>query len=103
VQQIEIDLIHAESPEAAYAGRDGAIARRILRQNLTDQEDVVAPAPDCLANQLLGGPIGIHFRGVDQRHAEFDPGTKRRDLIRPPLWVFCQVPRSLAKDRNAFA
>jgi hypothetical protein len=77
--------------------------RGVLRQHLGDQEYLVAAPFDRLADEVLGAAVGIHFRRIDQRHAELDAEAQRRDLIRPPPGVFGHVPSALAKHRNLLA
>ena len=45
VQQVEVEPVGAEPPQAALAGGDRALGRRVVRVDLADQEDLVAPAP----------------------------------------------------------
>ncbi len=40
--------------------------------NLADQEHLVLAPVDCLPDEFFRTTIGIHFRCVDQRHAEVD-------------------------------
>ena len=67
----------------------------VVRIDLADQEHLVAPPGDRLADHLLGAALAVHLGGVDQRHAEVDAraaapptsGPRRRRLS--PM---CQVP-----------
>jgi hypothetical protein len=43
VQEIAVEAVRPEPGERALAGRDGALARGVVRQDLRDQEDLVAP------------------------------------------------------------
>ena len=81
MQQIEIDMAGAESLQAGFAGLDGAVAAGVGRQHLGDDEDLVAPALDGRAGDLLGTAIGVHLRGVDQRHAAIDAGLNCPDFV----------------------
>jgi hypothetical protein len=72
VQQIEIEPVGPQSTQAALARQDGAALGGVLRQHLADQEHVVAPAGYGFADEDFGSPIGIHFGGVDQGHAEIE-------------------------------
>ena len=103
VQQIKVDAVGVEVPEAALAGRDGAAPRRVARQHLADDEHAVAFAGDRLGDDLLGRTVAIHLRGVDQGHAQVDPGLQRRDLVLAPGLALAHAPRAEAEGRHRFA
>src|SRR5271170_3470861 len=103
VQEIEVDLIDAETPETAFAGRHDAAPGGMVRQRLADQEQPVAAPADRLPDQLLAAAIRIHLRSIDQRHPEIDAEAQRRDLVRSPPRVLRHVPSSLPERGNASA
>ena len=80
MQQIEVDAIGAEAPQAALAGGDGTPARGVVRVDLADDEDLVAAPGDGFAHHLLGAAFAVHLGGVDEAHAEVEPESKRRHL-----------------------
>ena len=72
MQQVEIEFVHPKPHEGALAGGNGAPPRGVLRHHLADQEHLVLAPVDRLADEFFRTTIGIHFRRVDQRHAEVD-------------------------------
>ena len=64
-------------------------------QHLAHEEDLVAPALDRLAGDLLGDAVGVHLGGVDQRHAEIEAELQGAHLV-GRAWRRCspifQVP-----------
>ena len=52
------------------------VAHRVV--HLTGEHDVVAPALECLADDLLGFALGVHVGGVD----EVDPRVQALWMIR---------------------
>jgi hypothetical protein len=50
-----------------------------LWQHLGDQEYLIAPARDGVADQLLGGAGAVHLRGVDVIHSEIDASSQGGD------------------------
>jgi hypothetical protein len=51
VQQILVEPVSVEAAQASVAGPHRALAGRVVRQHLTDQDGLVAPACDGLADQ----------------------------------------------------
>jgi hypothetical protein len=103
VQEIEVDLVGPEALQAAIAGGHRPDRRRMARQDLADQEDLVAASGDRLADQLLGRAGAIHLGCVDQEHAELDTEAQRRDLLRSRPPAFAQIPRALPEHRHRVA
>ena len=104
VQQVEVEPVGAEPPQAALAGGDGALGRRIVRIDLADQEDLVAPAADRLADHLLGTALGVHLGRVDQasgrgRARAAGPRTSAARLAR----LLAHAPGALAEHRDLLA
>src|SRR3954447_5939159 len=77
MQQIAIEPIGPQPFQGAIAGGDGAAPRRVARQDLRDQKNVVASPGYRLGHDEFG--IAVHFGGVDMRHAEIDAPAQRRD------------------------
>jgi hypothetical protein len=65
-----------------------------------DQEDVVPPAGDRPADELLGGAVAVHLGGVDQRQADVDARAKGVQLDVVPVGVLTQVPGAHAEGRG---
>ena len=103
MQQIEVDPVGAQPPEAALAGSNDAAARSVVRIDLADDEEIIAQPFDGAGDHLLGTTAAIHLGGVDQRHAEFDPEAHRRRLFRDPAAILAHMPCPLAEGRHALA
>ena len=80
VQQVQVNGVHSETPQAALASGNRAAARRILRVDLADQKHIAASAANRFADQLFGGALSVHLGGIDQRHAEVDSTLQRHNL-----------------------
>jgi hypothetical protein len=103
VQQIEIDAVGLQPSQAALAGRDRAASRRVFGQHLADEEDLLAPARDRRPDDFLRPAVAVHFRGVDQRHAEIETQPQRRDLLAAPPAVLAHRPGAPPERRHALA
>lgn len=103
VQQIEIDAIGAQPFETALARLDRACQAGIPGIDLADDENLVAPAPDRLADDLFCATVAVHFGGVDQRHAEIDAGPQAFDLRFGMAGILAHRPGSLAERRHFYA
>jgi hypothetical protein len=57
----------------------------------------------CLADKFFGAAGRVHLGGVDERHAEFETESQRRDLVRSAVCAFRKAPRALAEDRDRLA
>ena len=68
------------SSETGVARVNRAAASRMMRQHLADEEHLVTPSFDGLADDVFGSAIGRHLGGVDEPHPEVEPKPKRRDL-----------------------
>src|SRR3954463_9132763 len=77
MQQIAIEPVGPQPLQRAVACGDGAAPRRVTRQDLRDQKDIVAAPSRRLGHDEFG--IAIHFGGIDMRHAEIDAPAQRRD------------------------
>src|SRR5262245_20022836 len=103
MQQVKVDLVDAKPHQAAVAGFDGSAQRRMMGEDLADQENLVAASIDRVSDEIFGGAVGVHFGGIDQSHAEFDAEAQRGDLFDPPARVLGHVPRALSEHGNGFA
>jgi hypothetical protein len=70
VQKIAIQPLGPETSERSLGGRNRPASGSILGKDLGNQEDVIAPAGDCLADYFLGS--AIHLCSVDMGHAAVD-------------------------------
>src|SRR6266568_4792483 len=69
VQKVAIQPVGLKAAERPLARRDCSRSRSILRQDLGDQEDLIAAPADGLGNYLLGSAGSVHLGGVDMVHA----------------------------------
>jgi 7-keto-8-aminopelargonate synthetase-like enzyme len=54
-----------------------------MRQNLSDDEHVIAAALDGLSRHFFGTAVTIHLSGVNKGHAEIETEFERRHLVGP--------------------
>src|SRR6218665_1813857 len=100
VQQIEVEPVGAEALQAAFAGRQRAIERRIPRIDLRNEKDFVALTGDSATGDGFRPAVGIHFSRVDERHAEFDAVAEAFGLAVGVGGVFAHAPGAEAKGRH---
>ena len=80
VQQVEIQPVGAQPPQAGLTGALKPAAARVLRVGLADEEDLVAQAVERLPEEALRLALAVHLGGVDHGHAEFDARAERPHL-----------------------
>src|SRR5262245_53146198 len=99
MQEVDVDAIRLQALQAALCGVGEPGPGAVPWIGLGDQEYLLAPALDRLADDFLGLAFAIHLRGVDQRHAEIEakPDRLHRLAALPPL----QFPSALTKRRDA--
>ncbi len=103
MQQIQIEPVGREALQRLLAGRLHAAPARVVRVDLADEKHVVAHTGQRFAQQRFRRAVAVHFRGVDERHAEFDARAHRRyfrGALRRPL---AHLPRALPQLRDAIA
>src|ERR1700733_13697776 len=66
VQQVQVDAIGFQAPQAALAGRAAAVPRSVVRINLRDEKHLVTPPVDCLADKAFAPAIAVHLRRIDK-------------------------------------
>ena len=91
----------AQAAEARLARAQHPRARGVLRQHLGDEEDLLAPPRDRLADQLLDPAGAVHLGRIDVGHAQVEPGAERSH--RRGTAVALHVPRPLANDGHGDA
>ena len=79
MQQVAVQPVGAEARKRARAGLPCPGSRRVLRQHLGHQKDLVAAAGNGLADPLFGRTRPVHLGGVDMVHAEVEPSAQCRD------------------------
>src|ERR1700739_4043287 len=77
VQQIEIEVVGAETRETRRASPRDAIAGDLLGLDLRDQEHALALAGNRVTDEFLGAAVAVVSRRIDQRHAERNAGAHR--------------------------
>jgi hypothetical protein len=82
VKQVKINDFNLESLEGGFAGANGAADGGVGGENFADELNAIFKGCDCLADQRLRAAAAVHFGGVDEGHAEFDPVAKGGDLGR---------------------
>src|SRR5260370_7422792 len=98
-----IEPVGPEPFQAALAGLNRAAPRRVLGEHLADEKHLVRASRDRRAHTLLGAAVGIHFRGIDQPHAEVETETQRRDLRFAPAAILAHHPGALPQRGHALA
>src|SRR6185295_19521483 len=63
VEQVRVEPVRPQTPEARLAGAAHAGRRGVRRQDLRHEEQLVASAGDRLADDLLDGPVAVHLGG----------------------------------------
>ncbi|MNT39144.1 hypothetical protein D3C72_1753670 [compost metagenome] len=84
MQQIQIDVIGAESPQTAFAGLWNALAAGVVRVDLAHQKDAGALPGDGFSHHFFSPAFGVHLCRVDQGHAHLDAQAQRSDFLRLP-------------------
>jgi hypothetical protein len=97
VQQIEIEMISTEALEARLASAQDSVSRDMSGPHLGDQEDAIALTGDRAADEFLGA---VHFRRVDQRHAERQASAHGFFFIGLRMFPLSQTRRALAQCRD---
>lgn len=101
VQQVDVDPIGLEPLQAALAGLDRGTLAGVVRIDLADDEQLVAPAADRFGNRLLRTALAIHLRRVDQGHAEIDGELDGGDFLGAARAVFAHAPGADSEGRHA--
>jgi hypothetical protein len=77
MQQVEIEMISAETAEARLTSPRDAVSPHMIGRYFGDQEYAVALTGNHAADQFLGAAVAVHLRRVDQRHPERKAGAQR--------------------------
>src|SRR4051812_16287926 len=81
VQQIAIEVVGTEPPQAPLARDHRTAPGGVLGQDLRDEEDLVAPPLHRLRDHLLHGAAAVHLRRIDVAEPEIEPAPERRDRL----------------------
>jgi hypothetical protein len=101
MQQVKIDRIDAKTLETALTCFRQFRPRRVVRIHFRDDENAIALIVDRIRRDFFRAAFAVHFRGIDQSHAEIDAQTQSRDLIHVRVLVFAHAPGSLPQRWNA--
>src|SRR6516164_8194675 len=100
MQQVEIEMISAETAEARVASLRDAVSHNVIGPHFGDQEYAVALTGNHASDQFLGSAVAVYLRRVDQCHPERKAGAQRfllSGVRTSPLGETC---RALAERRN---
>src|ERR1700694_6263448 len=100
MQQIEIQMLAAETGEARRTSTPDAIARHLIALHLGDQEYAVALTGNHVTNELLGAAVAVVSRRIDQRHAERNACAQRLFLDSWRMPSLTEVPAALTERRG---
>src|ERR1700687_1373977 len=103
MQQIEIQMLAAETSEARRASTRDAIAGHLIALHLGDQEYAVALTGNHVTDELLGAAVAVVSRRIDQRHAERNACAQRLVLNSFRMPSLTKVPAALTERRNGSA
>src|SRR6202011_5476758 len=96
-------MLAAETSEARRASTRDAIARHLIALHLRDQEYAVALTANRVTYELLGAPVAVVSRRIDQRHAKRNACAQRFFLDRLRMPSLTEVPAALTKRRDGSA
>src|SRR3981081_1820702 len=107
MQQIEIEMVGAETSQARLASPRDAIARHFTRHfpglHLGHQEYALALTGNHVTNELLGAAVAVVSRRIDQGHAERNACAQRLFLDSWRMPSLTEVPAALAERRDGGA
>src|SRR5579863_1866836 len=100
VQQIEIQILCAQTSEACLTGTGDAITGYFIALDLGDQEYALALSGNRMTNELLGAAVAVVARGVDQRHAQRNARAQRLFFDSRRVSSLTEVPAALTQCRD---
>ncbi len=100
MEKVEIQVIDTETFQAAFASLDRSRRAGVEGIDLADEEHLVAQIRNCLPNDLFRSPVGIHFRRIDNRHAELDRFADACHLLSLFGVALAHVPGADAESGN---
>src|SRR5262249_36765451 len=92
-----------ETLQAALAGNRHAAPAGILRIDLADDKDLIAPPLDGFGHDFLGTALAIHLRRVDQAEAEIESEPKRCGLALAVATPLAHPPGTLTQRHHRLA
>src|ERR1700686_986148 len=103
MQQVEIQILAAETGEARRASTRDATGRHFIALHLGDQEYAVALTGNRVTKELLGAAVAVVSRRIDQRHAERNACAQRLFLDSWRMPCLTEVPAALTERRDGRA
>ncbi|MCY1554452.1 hypothetical protein D9M68_910260 [compost metagenome] len=101
MQQVEVDALGIQPPQAARAGRRHTLAAGVVRIDLADQKHLLAHPGNRLAHHQLGAAFAVHLGRVDQAQAQLDTLAQRRHFRAPLAGHFAHAPGALTDQRHS--
>ena len=89
--------------QAALARRGDTAPAGVVRIDLADEEDVIAPPGNGLAYQRFREAFAVHLGRVDQPQTQVEAQAQRGDFFGAGGTVVAHVPGAHAECRDAFA
>ncbi len=75
----------------------------VVRVDLAHQKYLITQTGNGFADHAFGAALGVHFRRVDQSHAEFDALAQRRHFTLVRRAILAHAPGALADHWNLHA
>src|SRR6185437_6750222 len=103
MQQIEVEMVGAQAPEARLAGTCDALSRDFVGLDLGNQVDAITLSGNRFVDEFLGAAAAVIARGIDQRHAERNARAQRLLLNLSRMPSLTEMPATLAERRDGNA
>jgi hypothetical protein len=103
MEQVKINRVDTQPTKTAFARLRQFCARSVMRVGLAHDEDALTLAFDRLRHHFLCAAFAVHFGGVDERQAEFNPEAQRGHFFVVGALLFADAPGALSERRNAGA
>ena len=86
-----------QSAQAAFTVGRQPFSAGVVRVHLGHQKHPLALTDDGLADHFFSPAIAVHFRRVDERHAQVDAKAQRGNLFFGPAFTFAHLPGALSE------
>ena len=100
MQKIEIDPVSLQPPQALLTGLDRAFARRVMRQNLAHEIDLVTRTRDGFRDHFFSTAVAIHLGAIDDSQPQIDSSFQCRDFSRAIGLFLAHVPGAKPQGRE---
>ena len=88
-----------QPPQALLTGVDRAFARRVIRQNLAHEIDLVTHTRDGFRDYFFSAAVSIHLGAIDDGQPQIDSSFQCRDFSRA-IGFFLRPPARLSFSIN---